>query len=77
MIASGQLTVVEQRHGSSHVDVYKDRLEMVLAEVNRGSLAGLVGHGSSEHLEALRTVQRAVAEIIHHAELLRAEPEDE
>lgn len=71
---TGRVAVVEQHGGSVHVNVYKDRLSMVLDEIDCGSLSGLgSGHGSDAHLAALRAVHDRASEIIRAIEAARAE----
>jgi len=55
MDAHGSLCVVEHHYGSMQVDVFRDRLEMVLDSLDRGSLGG-GSHGDYAHNVALRAV---------------------
>lgn len=57
------LSVTEYRNGAIHTDCHKDRLAMVLAELNSGAL-GDGCHGNEAHITALKQVVARAAEII-------------
>jgi len=57
MDARGSLCVVEHHYGSMQVDVFRDRLEMVLDSLDRGSLGGGSDYAYQVALRAV--IQRA------------------
>ena len=56
LIASGTVCLVESRHGSMHVDVHKNRVELVTALLNHGSFGGGGVHFGPDHVAALEHV---------------------
>ena len=56
LIASGTVCLVESRHGSMHVDVHKNRVELVTALLRHGSFVGGGVHFGPDHVAALEHV---------------------
>jgi hypothetical protein len=74
-VGRAAILVIEHRNGSVCVDAYASRLEMMMDELDRGSI-GNGAYGNEAHLAALRAVAARVNSLIASFEAHLEDPVD-